>query len=110
MAQPYVPPGVTITEAVAPQVVPLIASSAEVVLVGLTLGHQTRTDQVRLGGGAYETKTAKVKSASKSVTGLTTAKKLISVGSTVTGKGIPEKTIVTAVPSETEAELSLADR
>ena len=108
MSQPYVPPGVTITEAVAPQVVPLIASSSEVVLVGLTLGHQTRTDQVRLGGGAYETKTAKVKSTSKTVTGLEKAKELISFGSTVTGKGIPAKTTVTAVLGETEIELSLA--
>jgi len=108
MSQPYVPPGVTITEAVAPQVVPLIASSSEVVLVGLTLGHQTRTDQVRLGGGAYETKTAKVKSTSKTVTGLEKAKELISIGSTVTGKGIPAKTTVTAVLGETEIELSLA--
>lgn len=48
MAQPYVPPGVTITEAVAPQVVPLIASASDVVLVGVALGHQKRTDQVRL--------------------------------------------------------------
>jgi hypothetical protein len=107
MAQPYVPPGVNITEAVAPQVVPLISSSSEVVLVGLTLGHQTRTDQVRLGGGAYEAKKAKIKSASKTVTGLEKAKELISVGSTVTGSGIPAKTTVTAVPSETEVELSL---
>lgn len=106
MAQPYVPPGVTITEAVAPQVVPLIASSSEVVLVGLTLGHQTRTDQVRLGGGAYESKTAKIKSGEKSVKGFTTAKDLIDVGSTVTGSGIPANTTVTAVPNETEVELS----
>lgn len=106
MAQPYVPPGVTITEAVAPQVVPLIASSSEVVLIGLTLGHQTRTDQVRLGGGAYEAKKAKIESGKKVVKGLTTAKELIAVGSTVTGSGIPAKTTVTAVPSETEVELS----
>lgn len=106
MAQPYVPPGVTITEAVAPQVVPLIASSSEVVLVGLTLGHQTRTDQVRLGGGAYESKTAKIKSGEKAVKGFTTAKNLIEVGSTVTGSGIADGTTVTAVTSETEIELS----
>lgn len=111
MAQPYVPPGVTITEAVAPQVVPLIASSSEVVLVGLTLGHQTRTDQVRLGGGAFEAKKAKIQSASKVVKGLTEAKVLIDVGSTVTqieGSGIPDKSIVTAVTSETELEISIA--
>jgi hypothetical protein len=106
MAQPYVPPGVTITEAVAPQVVPLIASSSEVVLVGLTLGHQTRTDQVRLGGGAFEAKKAKIKSGEKTVKGLEKAKELIDVGSTVTGSGIPEGTTVTAVPGETEIELS----
>jgi len=108
MAQPYVPPGVTITEAVAPQVVPLIASTSEVVLVGLTLGHQTRTDQVRLGGGASESKTAKIKSTEKTVKGLTEAKVLIDVGSSVTGSGIPEGTIVTAVTSETELEISQA--
>lgn len=106
MAQPYVPPGVTITEAVAPQVVPLIASSSEVVLVGLTLGHQTRTDQLRLGGGAYEAKKAKIKSGEKVVKGLEKAKELIDVGSTVTGSGIPEGTTVTAVPAETEIEIS----
>lgn len=110
MATPYVPPGVTITEAVAPQVVPLISSTSEVVLVGLTLGHQTRTDQVRLGGGAYETKTAKIKSTEKAVKGLIEAKKFIDVGATVTspGGGIPEGTTVTAITSETEIELSLA--
>jgi hypothetical protein len=108
MAQPYVPPGVTITEAVAPQVVPLIASSSEVVLVGLTLGHQTRTDQIRLGGGASESKTAKIKSTEKIIKGLTEAKVLIDVGSSVTGSGIPEGTIVTAVTSETELEISQA--
>jgi len=48
MGRPYVPPGVTITEAVSPQVVPLLASSAEIVLAGLSLGYQTRTDQVVL--------------------------------------------------------------
>lgn len=106
MAQPYVPPGVNITEAVAPQVVPLIASSAEVVLVGLALGHQTRTDQVRLGGGAYEAKKAKIKSGEKAIKGLEKAKELISVNSTVTGSGIPANTTVTAVPSETEVEIS----
>lgn len=106
MAQPYVPPGVAITEAVAPQVVPLIASSSEVALVGLTLGHQTRTDQVRLGGGAFEAKKAKIKSGEKTVKGLEKAKEVIDVGSTAIGSGIPEGTTVTAVLSETEIELS----
>lgn len=108
MAQPYVPPGVTITEAVAPQVVPLIASSSEVVLVGLTLGHQTRTDQVHLGGGAFVSKTAKIKSGEKAIKGFEKAKELIDVGSTVTGSGIPAGATVTAVPGETEIEISLA--
>ena len=88
MAQPYVPPGVTITEAVAPQVVPLISSTSEVVLVGLTLGHQTRTDQVRLGGGAYETKEGEIKEKSKVITlekSVKELKNLVAVGSTVTG-------------------------
>jgi hypothetical protein len=108
MSQPYVPPGVTITEAVAPQVVPLIASTSEVVLVGLTLGHQTRTDQVRLGGGAWEAKKAKIKSTEKGVTGLVEAKKRIDVGATVTGSGIPKGTVVSAVSTETEIQLSIA--
>lgn len=109
MAHSYVPPGVTITEVVAPQVVPLIASSSEVVLVGLTLGHQTRTDQVRLGGSAFVTSKAEkieITSGSKVVTKLKTAKKLIQIGSTVTGASIPEGTTVVALLSETEAELS----
>src|ERR1700758_2804473 len=100
MATPYVPPGVTITEAVAPQGVPLISSSSEIVLVGLALGHQTRTDQVRLGGGAYVASKAKIESGKKVVSGLTEAKNLITIGSTVTGSGIPAETTVTAVPSE----------
>lgn len=109
MAHSYVPPGVTITEVVAPQVVPLIASASEVVLVGLTLGHQTRTDQVRLGGGAFITSAAenvKVTESSKVVKKLKEAKNLIQVGSTVTGTDIPEETTVVAVLSETEVELS----
>ncbi len=110
MAHSYVPPGVTITEVFAPQVVPLIASASEVVLIGLTLGHQTRTDQVRLGGGAFVTSAAEkiaIKDKSKAVKGFKTAKKLIQVGSTVTGDGIPEGTTVAAVPGETEVELSV---
>jgi hypothetical protein len=107
MAQPYVPPGVTITEAVAPQVVPLIASTSEVVLVGLSLGHQTRTDQIKLTGGASVQK-GKLTSAKKEVTGLTEAKNLIEKGDTVTGEGIAPKTTVESVTSETEIQLSLA--
>lgn len=109
MAQSYVPPGVTITEVVAPQVAPLIASASEVVLVGLTLGHQTRTDQVRLGGGAFVTSAAekvKLTESTKLVKKLKEAKNLIQVGSTVTGEHIPADTTVVAVLSETEIELS----
>ena len=109
MAHSYVPPGVTITEVVAPQVVPLISSSSEVVLVGLTLGHQIRTDQVRLGGSAFVTSKAEkieIAEASKVVKGFKTAKKLIQIGSKVTGEGIPAGTTVAAVTSETEIELS----
>ncbi len=56
MARPYVPPGVTITEASAPQVTPLVASTSELAIVGLSTGHITRTDQVRLeeDGGTKE--------------------------------------------------------
>jgi hypothetical protein len=108
MSQPYTPPGVTITEAVAPQVVPLISSTSEVVLVGLTLGHQTRTDQVRLGGGAYEGKGKRTEKSTKvKFTGKTKAElaALISIGSIVTGTGIPSGTTVTAINLE-EIELS----
>ncbi len=108
MATPYVPPGVTITEAVAPQVVPLIASTSEVVLVGLTLGHQTRTDQVRLGGGAFIgegtiEKGKKVKITKKKAE----LEALISVGSTVSGSGIEPKTVVETIGEE-ELALSIA--
>ena len=105
MAQPYVPPGVSITEATSPQVVPLISSSSEVVLVGLTLGHQTRTDQVRLGGGAFEGKGKLTENTSK-IKGLAAnTKELIDVGSKVTGAGIPANTTVLSV-SEEEVEIS----
>src|ERR1019366_3621920 len=110
MPQPYVPPGVTITEAVAPQVVPIISSTSEVVLVGLTLGHQTRTDQVRLGGGAYEITKAKLTESSKAVK-VTKTKELgtlVANGSTVTGSGIAPKTTVTSVVGEEEITLSIA--
>ena len=109
MPQPYVPPGVTITEAVAPQVVPLIASSSEVVLVGLTLGHQTRTDQVRLGGGAYIGEGTIEKGTKVKFTGKHKAEleALITVGSTVEGSGIAAKTTVTSIGDE-ELELSVA--
>lgn len=102
MSVPYVPPGVTITEAVAPQVVPLIASSSEVVLVGLTLGHQTRTDQVRLGGGAYVSKAGINKTKVVAFTGKSKAEleSLIAIGSTVTGVGIAAETTVTAIGVE----------
>lgn len=109
MAQSYVPPGVTITEVLAPQVAPLIASASEVVLVGLTLGHQTRTDQVRLGGGAFKTSTAeKVETTDKSkvITKFKEAKHLVQVGSTVTSVDFPEGTKVVAILSETEIEVS----
>lgn len=107
MPQPYVPPGVTITEAVAPQVVPLIASTSEVVLVGLTLGHQTRTDQVRLGGGAYVSKVVIEKGKKVKFTGKSEAelKALIMLGSTVSGTGIEPGTTVAAISNE-EIELS----
>ena len=45
----YIPPGVTITEAVQPQIVPLVTSTAELVIVGLAGGVQTRTDQIVVG-------------------------------------------------------------
>src|SRR5271165_5461853 len=105
MAHSYVPPGVTITEVVAPQVVPLIASASEVVLLGLTLGHQVRTDQVRLGGSAFKTSAAEkveTTSASKNITKLKEAKTLIQVGSVITSADFPEGTTVAAVLSETE--------
>lgn len=107
MSVPYVPPGVTITEAVAPQVVPLISSSSEVVLVGLTLGHQTRTDQVRLTGGAW-VESGAVESASKVVKGLKEVEKLKNIlkGQKVRGKNIPAGTTVAKITSETEIELS----
>src|SRR5271166_833203 len=108
MAHSYVPPGVTITEVVAPQVVPLIASASEVALVGLTLGHQVRTDQVRLGGSAFVTsKAEKIETTEKSkvITKFKEAKKLIQIGSIVTSVDFPEGTKVTAVPSETEVEV-----
>lgn len=54
MALPYVPPGVTITEAVTPQVVPLISSTAELVVIGLSAGHETRTDQFIINKGTNE--------------------------------------------------------
>ena len=108
MAHSYVPPGVTITEVVAPQVVPLIASASEVVLVGLALGHQTRTDQLRLTGGAFITVKGKITTGSKNITELVAGETAnIEVGSTAVaiGGGIPEGTTVTKV-SETEIELS----
>lgn len=46
MAPHYIPPGVTITEAVQPQIVPLVTSTAELVIVGQAGGVQTRTDQI----------------------------------------------------------------
>src|SRR5208282_2913757 len=107
MAHSYVPPGVTITEVVAPQVVPLIASASEVALVGLTLGHQVRTDQVRLGGSAFVTSEAeKIETTEKSkkITGFKKAKELIQKGSTVTSVDFPEGTKVTNV-TETEVEV-----
>jgi hypothetical protein len=102
MSQPYTPPGVTITEAVAPQVVPLISSTSEVVLVGLTLGHQTRTDQVRLGGGAYVGTATIEKGKKVTFTGKTQAalEALITIGSTVSGTGIEPGTTVTSFGNE----------
>lgn len=50
MTLPYVPPGVKIQEAVSPQVTPLLSSAADICLVGLTSGFQTRTDQFVLSG------------------------------------------------------------
>ena len=108
MSRSYVPPGVSITEVIAPQVVPLIASSSEVVLVGLTLGHQTRTDQVRLGGSAFVTgKAEKVETTNKSkvIIKLKEAEKLIQIGSVVKSVDFPEGTKVVARKSETEIEV-----
>lgn len=48
MAQTYTPPGVNVREIVSPQVAPLLASPANVCLVGLSQGYQIRTDQVLL--------------------------------------------------------------
>lgn len=42
----YQPPGVTITEAVRPQIVPLVTETGELVIVGPAAGHQKRTDQI----------------------------------------------------------------
>jgi hypothetical protein len=46
----YTPPGVNVREIVSPQVAPLLASPANVCLVGLSQGYQVRTDQVLLTG------------------------------------------------------------
>lgn len=50
MSQPYTPPGVSVTEILSSQVSPLLASAADVCLVGLSQGYQTRTDQLVLTG------------------------------------------------------------
>lgn len=106
MPNPYVPPGVTITEAVAaPQVVPSLASSSELVIVGPTLAYQTRTDEITFKGGSYEEK-VKLTEHSKKLTGLAEpTKELVQVGAVVTGTGIPAKTVVVAVV-EKEVELN----
>ena len=54
MAPHYIPPGVTITEAVQPQIVPLVTSTAELVIVGQAGGVQTRTDQIVVGKAGTE--------------------------------------------------------
>lgn len=46
----YSPPGVNVREIVSPQVAPLLASPANVCLVGLSQGFQVRTDQLLLTG------------------------------------------------------------
>lgn len=46
----YREPGVQVSEDVSPQVSPLLAAPADVCLVGLSQGYQTRTDQIRLTG------------------------------------------------------------
>lgn len=46
----YSPPGVNVREIVSPQVAPLLASPANVCLVGLSQGFQIRTDQLLLTG------------------------------------------------------------
>lgn len=50
MAFAYTPPGVSVAETVTAQVSPLLAAPAQVCLVGLTQGYQTRTDQFVLSG------------------------------------------------------------
>lgn len=48
MALAYVPPGVSAQELVSPNVSPLLASPANVCIVGLSRGFRVRTDQIRV--------------------------------------------------------------
>lgn len=48
MALAYVPPGVSVQELVSPNVAPLLASPANVCVVGKSRGYRIRTDQVTL--------------------------------------------------------------
>lgn len=50
MALAYRPPGVSVDEIVTPQTSPLLASPAQVCLVGPAQGYQTRTDQFVISG------------------------------------------------------------
>jgi hypothetical protein len=50
MALSYREPGVAVNETVTPQVSPLIAAPADICIVGLSQGYQSRTDQIRLVG------------------------------------------------------------
>lgn len=50
MAQAYIPPGTNVTEIVSPSISPLLASPADVCLIGLSQGYQKRTDQITLTG------------------------------------------------------------
>jgi hypothetical protein len=55
MALAYVPPGVFVREEVSPSVNPLLASPANVCVVGLSQGYVQRTDQIGLSGTVQET-------------------------------------------------------
>lgn len=50
MANAYTPPGVSVRETITTQVSPLLATPANVCLVGMTRGYMTRTDQFVISG------------------------------------------------------------
>ena len=100
MANPYVPPGVTVAEATAPQVVPLLTSTAELVVVGLSSGHVQRTDTVEFHGAEEEVVLPFLASTPGSK--LESILKVISVGQPGLneGKGYPETTAWEAVTAK----------